>query len=301
MTYGTGIHAHVDIDLYHSQACCPGTSISSTGLRSIIAQCPAIYWAHSDLNANRVTDETPSLSLGRAAHALVLGEPQFNAKFVISKFDDFRSREAKAWRDMQDRQIVKPADMEIIHAMVDAQRRSPQCAHAFINGEPEMSIFWQDKESGIWCKSRPDWLANDIEKEFCIEYKTAANIAPRELSFDAFKYGYHMQASMLLDGLEIVTGKKPLGIAHVVQMKEAPYLAELRVFSKEQIAFGRMQYKHALHIFTRCLAAHEWPGYTTQAAYFETPWYVKKFMENPNDYATRYGDDFEPADYLAAG
>lgn len=292
----------IDIDDYHSQRCCIGPSISSGGLRTILATCPAFFFAYSDLNPKRVTRETAALSFGRAAHALVLGEPEFNAKFVIAPFDDFRTKEARLWRDEQTRQIVRAPDMEIIEQMTAAQRASAQCMHAFKDGVAEKSIIWKDEETGIWLKSRPDWLPQFPAIRYTTEYKTAVTIKPRLLSAQVFKYGYEIQAALSLDAIEIVMGTKPLGLAHVVQEKIAPFLVDLRLFSDEQIAWGRLQYRHALRIFARCVESGHWPAYTENPQFFETPHYIVKEMESfdadDNRHETK---EFDAAEYLAAG
>jgi hypothetical protein len=275
----------VAIEAYHHDAkLCDGPSISASGLKKI-ADCPAKFWATSCLNPNRFPpEESKALDLGRAAHALVLGEPEFAAHFIISPYDDFRSKDAREWRDAQTLVILKSPDFETVRAMADAQRASPVVMQAFEKGEPEVSLIWKDAETGIWLKSRPDWLPHDPQSRFLVDYKTAVTIEPRRLSADAFKFGYHVQAALQLDAVQIVLGiKRPLGIAHVVQEKEPPYLADLRMFGPEQLDYGRLIYRKALRRFADCLSSGKWPGYTTEPQYFETPFYILKEMENHYD------------------
>lgn len=283
-TYGTGIYPGIDIDLYHSQKICDGPSISSSGLRTIGIECPARFYAYSDLNPNKVQPkDKASLNFGRAAHALMLGEPEFNSKFVISPYETFNAANARAWRDAQTKQIVRVADMVIINDMVRALKNNPQVARAFKTGQPEQSIIWRHGSTGIWLKARPDWMPDDPTKEFIIEYKTAATIQPRALSANVFRYGYHMQAALFLDGLKEATGINAFSIAHVVQEKDPPYLAELRMFTPEQIEFGRHAYWRALQIFAECLSTGKWPGYTSEPQFFQTPFSVQKQMEEETD------------------
>lgn len=272
----------IPIDQYHNDPnLCDGPSISSSGLKAI-AECPAKYWAFSPYNPNRFPPrESRALDVGRAAHALVLGEPEFNRHFVISPYDDFRTAAAKAWRDEQTRTVLKAADYEMTQAMAAAQRATPAVAGAFRNGMPEKSLVIKDKETGIWLRARPDWLPDDVGTDFVIEYKTAVTIEPRKLSADVYRYGYHIQAAVMMDVIAAVTGVSPLGIAHVVQEKEPPYLADLRMFSAEQIEHGRMIYRTALQMFASFLKSGDWPGYTTTPQYFGTPaWVAKQQMED---------------------
>jgi hypothetical protein len=305
---GKGIYPSLDIEAYHQEPTV-GTSISSSGLRSVLLECPAKYWANSHMNPQRVPKETRAMDFGRAAHALVLGEPVFASQFVVSPYAEFRTNEAKAWRDAQVKTVLKAEQLETIHAMAAAIKRSPQTSNAFGEGRPEVSIIWQDEETGIYLKSRPDFLPADHTTHFTQEFKTAVTIEPRRLSAQAFSLGYDLQAALVVDGLTAVTGEAPLGVAHIVQEKEPPYLCDLRLFAPEQIEAGRTRYRKALRIFARCLASMKagnpphiaWPGYTEDPTYFETPsWVINQVVEiDENEHADYRTNGF--GEILAAG
>jgi hypothetical protein len=263
------------------------------------------------LNPNRFPDEsTHALDIGRAAHSLALGEPEFNKYFVISPYDDFRKKEAQAWRDEQTRTVIKAEDFETIKAVALVQQRSAQCMRAFEQGKAERSLIWQDEETGIWLKARPDWLPDEPDKRFICEYKTALTIEPSRMSNDAFKYGYHMQAALQVDAVQGVLGVKPLGVCHVVQEKDPPYLAELRMFTDEQLDDGRFLYRRALEIFAACLKENNWPGYTLEPTYFETPYRHAMQTEALRNDTSRYATEapkrnganvYRPDEYLRGG
>lgn len=291
--------------------CCVGPSISSSDLRELLPEvgsCPAKYWATSPLNPDRFPEETTkALDAGRAAHALALGEPEFAKYFVVSPYDDFRKAEAREWRDAQSRTVLKFAEFNIVQIMSIVQRRSTQCMRAFEEGKAERSLIWQDEETGIWLKARPDWLPDDPSQRFVAEYKTCLSIEPNKLSRDVFSYGYHVQAAMQLDAVRAVLGIEPLGIAHVCQEKDPPYLVELRMFTPEQLEDGRFLYRRGLEIFAHCLKTGDWPGYTQEPTYFETPYRHAMMMEGMKNGIDRNADpldrsrSYQPHEYLKAG
>lgn len=276
MITSAGLYPDIDINRYHRDAnLCDGPSISSSGLK-MVAECPAKYWAFSPYNPKRFPPkETKAFDFGKAAHALVLGEPEFKAHFIISPYDDFRSKEAREWREIQTKTIVKADDFTIVRDMTAAQRINAAVMNAFVDGKPEQSLIWKDKETGIWLRSRPDWLPDDPTLRWIVDYKTAVSIEPRKLSVDAFKFGYPLQAAMQIDAVEIILGVKPVGIGHVVQEKTPPYLADLRLFTAEQLDIGRTIYRRALRRFADCMETGIWPGYTTQPQYFSTPKWIE--------------------------
>lgn len=296
----------IPIEEYHAD-CCVGPSISSSGLRTILMESPAHFWAYSYLNPAPFPDEsTKALDYGRAAHCLVLGEPEFNRYFIVSPYDDFRKKEAQEWRDAQTRTVLKAKEFDTIQAIAAVRRRSHQCMNAFTNGKPEQSLIWQDEETGIWLKTRPDWLPDDPKANFICEYKSAVTIEPRKWASAAFGYGYAIQAALQIDGVRNVLGiKNPLGVAHIVQEKAPPYLAEVRMFGPEQIEDGRFMYRRALRIFAQCLKTGEWPGYTSEPQFVETPYWFAQLMETMKNGIDRSGStpertDAELADILAA-
>ncbi len=322
----------LSMDEYHGDVCV-GPSLSASRLHTLIAECPAIFWETSPLNPKRVDDKsTSALDIGRAAHALVLGEPEFRAHFVVLP-EDVPNRPSKRQRSAKkpsqdtldaiefwdgvfaSKKTIVPAEaFKTIVAMADAQRRSPQVARAFTDGAPEQSLIWLDEETGIFLKSRPDWLPDDPASRPLTQYKTCRSIEPRKLSMDAFSYGYHIGAALELDAVQAVLGVKPIGICHVCQEKTIPYLAELRMFDGDGIEWGRREYRRALRLFAKCWEKHlagkpereAWPGFTDGPEYFDTPFYIRKKMESPD------GDDgtseaferqrqYDAAEYVGAG
>lgn len=314
----------IDIDRYHHDPhLCDAPSISSSGLRTLLLECPAKYWAFSPYNPNHFPDEsTKALDIGRAAHCLVLGEPEFAKHFYVSPHDVFNKNPGKQWYDgwkieveagREKRTLLKPDQFETVQAVAAVRRRSAQAMRAFENGLPEQSLIHKDEETGVYLKSRPDWLPHKPANSFLVEYKSALSIDPRRFSYDAFKYGYHMQGAMQLDAVEAVMGVKPFGLAHCVQEKDPPYLCELRLFQPDHFDWGRKQYRRALRLFARCMERGEWPSYTSEATFIETPYSVAKDMEIgwTDDFERNYDNgseasgkaerNYTAADYVGAG
>jgi hypothetical protein len=281
---------------YHSD-CCDGPSVSGSVLWHLLDKCPARMWATYYGNPDRVPDETTkALDFGKAAHALALGEPEFASNFLICPHDNLAKKPGYDWNiewkasvkaGTEKRTLVRADDFETVKAMAAALRKSPQVGGAFTGGKAEQSLIWQDAETGVWLKSRPDYLPDDPTAAFLQQFKTAESIRPDTLGRNAFKYGYHLSAALEVDGVKAVMGVDALGIAHIVQEKEDPYLAELRMFTSEQIEHGRRAYRRALRLFAECWERHmagkplrvAWPGYTETPQYFETPYAIRKEIE----------------------
>lgn len=284
----------IPIDRYHHDPnLCDGPSISASGLKQIV-ECPAKYWAFSPYNPRRFEKkETKALDIGRAAHALVLGEPEFARHFVIAPYDNFAKKPGYDWYNnewkpavedgREARTLLKPAEFDAVEAMAAAQRATPSVMQAFERGKPEQSLLWKDHETGVWLKARPDWLPDEPMASFLVDYKTALSIEPAKLSADAYRYGYHVQASLQMEGVYEVLRSRALGIAHVVQEKDPPYLADLRMFPPEAIEYGHAVWRKGLRMFADCMSSGKWPAYTNEPQYFLTPAWVSRQMEEFDD------------------
>jgi hypothetical protein len=293
----------IDMDTYHSD-CCDGPSISAVGLKKLLSVCPAKYWGTSYLNPRRFPEKkSKALDVGKAAHALVLGEPDFAASFVVCPHDNLNKNPGRAWNEewkarvesgVEKRTLVRADDFETIKAMAEAIKKSPQCARAFVDGKPERSLIWRDPETGVWLKSRPDLLPDNPAERLTPNYKTTLNLHPEKFDMQAWTLGYEIGAALEWDSIKQVLGVDPIGVAHIVQEKDPPYLAECRIFPPEAIEQGRREYRAALRIFADCWERHiagkpeivAWPGYTTEATYIGTPY---KFALKMGD--TYYGED----------
>lgn len=267
----------IPIEWYHND-CCDGPSVSASGLVTIEQRSPAHYRNDSYHNPQREDIDTTALSFGRAAHAWVLGEPEFNKYFIVSPYDNFRTKEAQRWRDEQTRTVVRVEQLDAIKAMAETVLKTPLIQNAFQDGKPEQSLIWQDKETGIWLKSRPDWLPNKLQ--YVPNYKTARSSRPDDFCRAAYDLGYHQGAALCIDGLREVLGWKNPSYYFVAQEKEAPYVATLIVMRDTDVEWGRLQNRRALRTLARCLDADTWPGYASGAVEIEMPaWAEKKLLD----------------------
>lgn len=270
-------HYTLTFDEYFSDICV-GHSVSSTGLKLIESKSLAHYWFHSTLNPNRPIVDTSAMRFGRACHAWTLGEPCFNTAYVISPYENFRTKEARTWREQQDRTVITAEEFDRIKAMTAAIRSHQLLRNAFTDGEAEQSLVWVDKETGLWCKSRPDWLPNKLH--FVPDLKSTISAKPETFTRQAFALGYHQSAALCLDGLREVLGWKDATYYFVAQEKEPPYVAIPFLMRQHDIELGRMLNRSALRKLARALDADRWPAYAEGAVEICMPaWSEKQILD----------------------
>lgn len=241
-------------EVYHGQPC-PELSLSSTGARTLISECPAAY-------RYGVQEPKTEFEIGNAAHLLCLQPEDFAAHVVEIEQDDYRTKDARAARD-EARAAGKipllPAQATMVRAMRNAIMADPVGSLAFRNGKPEQSLFWRDPEFGIWCKTRPDWLPD--HRRYLVDIKTTTCAAPAAFTKAIASYGYHQQAAWYLDGVEAVFGVRPERFAFVAVEKKEPYLVSTFWLDEEAIGWGRILNRKARGLFAWCLRNDTWPGY----------------------------------------
>lgn len=260
----------ISMEEYHGD-CCDGHSVSGTGLVKIEQKTLAHYWWDSYLNPERDPPDSPALSFGRAAHAMILGEPEFAKFFVISPYNDFRTKEAREWKANETRTVITTEQLRQIRTMAKSIVAHPLLRNAFQDGQPEQSLIWKDAETGIWLKSRPDWLPREIQ--FVPNYKTARTGKPADWAKAAFDFGYHMGAALTLEGLKQVRGWDKATYYFVVQEKEAPYVVTPILIRDTDVEWGALLYRRSLRRLANALEKNEWPGYSDAVVEVMMPQY----------------------------
>lgn len=272
------------IESYHGN-CCVGLSISSSGLRTIESKSPAHYWDESYLNPKHVRGaDSEAFTIGRAAHMLLLGETGFQDRFAIkpAEFKDFRSNAAKEWRDAQiaaGRSVLTHGDLETIRGMANALAAHPLIQSGLLNGEVERSLIWQDKETGVWLKSRPDALP--VNADLITDLKTTKKADAASVRRSIAEYGYYMQLALVGMGMEAVLGRRPSDEDYVLVFVETsrPYCVNVTPIDPQAIYYGRLQVRRALRTFADCIERNEWPGYADDGATAGLPKYLIDRLE----------------------
>lgn len=267
---------------YHADPCDP-MSLSASGAKQLIQSCPArfIYDRTHDRPVNRNFD------IGTATHLIVLEPEKFDTSIRVIKANDWKGKAAKEEAENARSEGLIPfleKEAAAIRGAHDALWRHPLARAALKNGDAEKSLFWQDGEFGIWCRSRPDYLPRNGKRIF--DYKTASSASPDEFGRSLYRNGYHQQAAWYLDGYEAVTGERPDEFWFIVQEKAAPYLVSFYRIDPLSIEIGRALNRKAKGIFRWCLDHGEWPGYVPEIGgktiFFDThpPQYLVREYEN---------------------
>ena len=138
-------------------------ALSASGAWLLAEECAAKFLWRSPWNPLYEPEAKTEFDIGMAAHLAVL-EPERQAdSIVLIDAGDYRTTKAREARDMAraaGKVPLVPYQLDIVRAIAGSIRAHPIGAEAFIAGEAEVSLAWQDGETQVPCKARPDYLPN---------------------------------------------------------------------------------------------------------------------------------------------
>lgn len=275
----------MSMSLYHSQ-CCDGTSVSSTAIRTAELKSPLAFWKTSDLNPNRYPpkEESEALTLGKAAHCLILGDEVFAENFAyvpddaprrptatqVAAFEKngFWSDAAKGgaewWAkfdaEAAGRSLLTAEQVTRIAYMAENLQALPEAREALIGDLTEISMIWQDEITGLWVKSRPDCIpSNGVDfgdlKTFTPKGADIVLAAERAVT----DHGYAVQMAMAVEGAERIFGTTASRCALIFIQTTEPYEPVPIMLDDDAIHWGRVLFRSGLDKIAHGLATGEWP------------------------------------------
>lgn len=262
--------ARVLLDLpehdYHARP-----ELSSTQARELL-DAPAQY----RYNLDHPRPDTDAFDEGRAAHALVLGQPASWTVVCDADGVPVPDRRGNRWKHEAARiraagrtpLLAEQADR--IRALADALAADPDAGPLLAavrdRGATEVTVLWRDDATGVECRCRFDGLLLDDAGGTAVDYKTGTSASPAAFVRSVVRYGYHVQQGHYLDGAA-AAGLELDRFLFVVQDRDhPPYLASVIELDAPAAALGRRLAREARERLRDCRASGRWPGHVTDPA-----------------------------------
>lgn len=226
--------------------------------------------------------ESAALKMGSVCHTAVLEPHRFLAEYVLwDKRDDedgLKRRRGKDWKAFEaeardaGKRVVTDAEYKLALSMRDAVRTHSAAMRYLHSGQAEVSMFWQDAETGRNCKGRIDWLTTS-EGDVLAGLKTARTAHPIGFGNAAARLGYHLQWAYYRDGYQAITGKSARMVEIVVE-NTPPYDVVVFVIPDEVIDAGQEEYREHFKKLAECEASGSWPGLAAEEQVLSLPSWV---------------------------
>lgn len=207
---------------------------------------------------------TPALIFGAAVHKLLLEPDTFDAEFAVAPECDRRTKDGKeaygAFLPTADgKDIISLADYKAAAEMAQKALETP-FVKKLLDGEREKPFYWVDDLTGEACKIRVDCISTIGGKPVIVDYKTAADASTDGFTRSVLNYGYDFQAGMYCEGVEKVTGQKPLFV-FVAQEKTAPYAVNILQADDLMVQRGCDIFRELIGTYHECKQTGNWFGY----------------------------------------
>lgn len=267
-----GIYEGVTYEEYNSWPC-----HRKSNLFILDELTPAHYrWA---VDHPEETMDLEHYRVGHAAHTAVLEPGAFDDRYAVKPTTYVNDKgEEKPWSGnanickaiMEElaatgKTILSQDDYDLSMAIGDALREKPNTRLMLEHGKPEVSIVWNDEQTGLRMKARIDEWVESVGQ--IIDLKTTAFPASiRRFGSASAKYGYPMQMALYHDGMVQITGKEiKMPVLWAVEKDHVRKIGTKAVavyqLTKEDLEIGRCQYQYILERIQRCEESGEWPGY----------------------------------------
>lgn len=251
---------------YHADKAALSQSGAKAGAKS-----PAHFLA-----AWTAAPEPPTLPMrvGSLTHEGVFEPAKYARVIARPDFGDGRTKAAKdakaAWDNERsaDDVIVTATEKELIDGMVTSVRAHPLVAKLLGEGAAEQSGYWVDRETGILCRCRPDWIRTD---GVVLDLKTTDDASPESFARTIVKWGYDIQAAHYLDGIEAITKAQAGPWIFVAVEKAPPYACAVYVADEAMIAHGRAERARIMRTIQRGIITGQWPAYSVDARTISLP------------------------------
>ena len=169
---------------------------------------------------------------------------------------------------------MKAKDLEVPRAVAQAVLDDPVAGPLFKRGKPELSIYAQDEQTGVWMRGRLDWVT-ELDGATClVDLKTTASDASAgEFTREAAKLEYAVQREFYRQIWQTITGEIDPRFIHVVVSKKPPYLVNVVEMDFEYELIGQAKVRRALDTYKACMDSGVWPGYPAEITMIGPPAY----------------------------
>lgn len=287
-----GIFENITPSQYFSEPC-PAPALTSSTISIMRAECAAKA-AHAHPAIDQPVDERakelekylvgsgvgkPAQALGGVVHRLSLGK---GADYEVGPYEEYRSGEAKAWRDGLIAQGIIPLKQKqfdqasAMAAVMEAALDEACGEHEYMT---ELVIAWQEEtpHGPIWLRGMLDAYCPALN--LILDVKTAASISDDAIDGCFNRWGYARQSAFYRRGIDAILGKPGESRFDFLFVEnEAPWLNRTVDTSEGFTTGATMEIEQSINLWGECLATGVFSGYGNRTV-SPTSWKVKMWME----------------------
>lgn len=276
-----GIYDNISIQDYHSEP----DYISATSIKEAKRSLKQFHW-HRTGKMKR--EQKTHFDFGNAFELALLDRINFDNQVAILQTEywiqlaqdekkaegkdalkvpkssaRYKAEESKFFAANEGKYIIPDVgeqSFEYIEHMLESCYSDPVIQKLISGTQYQLSLFWEDEESGLKLKTRPDICK--VKKNVIVNLKTTDDASPEKFSRDLSNYNYPLQACVEIQGC-LKTGLMPDVDVYLwlVVEKKPPFNAVIYEFTKNDIDICMGEYRYLINKIGDAYKQNKWPGY----------------------------------------
>jgi hypothetical protein len=213
--------------------------------------------AHAMVGFEEEKETTDAMNIGSLLDHKVLGTPYL---WTTSPFDDYRTKEARSWRDEQEARgvtVFKQDAIETVERMVEAVREHPVAGRLFAEpGKAQVGMFGEFESCER--KGLIDWLP--ATTPVIVDLKKCRDASKAGFRRQIGQLRYDVQAAYYRDLYRDITGETRAWQWICVE-DQAPYAVAVYQLDTESLDKGSSTWQSWIRQWMICEDTDSWPGY----------------------------------------
>jgi hypothetical protein len=205
-------------------------------------------------------EKTAAMKGGSLLDCLLTTPELIEEQYVVSPYAEFRTNEAKAWRDSQTATVITQSEMDAAEAQSYAIYAKPE-AYALMR-DAKMQVGFRHKTRHVFdSKGLIDVVPQDPDT--LVDLKTcqpSALESHRALQRHIFEWGYHIQAGAYAEGYSIASGEERTRFKFIFVANKPPYTVAVVELPLAAILYGAQLYTQGMAKLAECLERDIWPS-----------------------------------------
>ncbi len=243
-------------------------AVGSTGLKTILKSVGLFKWEQSQKRS-----PTKAMNFGTCFHLAVLEPKRFKTEVVV--MPDFKGTGMYAKKDAwltenHGKLVLSEDEMTDCKAMLKSISAHNVASSLLVGGVPELSYFWNDPETGIELKCRPDYRRNGGA---LVDIKTTGDASLEEFSKSVLNFGYHTSAAHYLNGVSHVLGQQYEKFLIIAVEKEPPYPCQVFEIDFGTLEKGQELIRRAITKLNTARTLDHYPYYSDEIVPLNIPTY----------------------------
>lgn len=224
-----------------------------------------------------------SIEFGNQVEDWLLEKETFWNKYVLlpNEYEDSKGnikpftlmsskcRQIKENYERMGLQVVTPDKIFILEE-IESKVNLNYTAKNYLSGTPQVSVVWQDEETGVICKGRYDVLNEDS----IADLKTTKDASISKFRKDMMQLNYHCQAWMYQESWAKHNNGEILPFIFVVIENCSPYGIITYAIREDSLEVGKHKARQAMQVYKNCVETGIWNGYPEEVIDIDIPEYA---------------------------